>query len=481
MALVCISRIRAIWVFIMLLALFNCQGKKLEPVRLHLQGPLRVNPLNPRYFTDNSGRAIFLTGSHTWTNLMDSGCSDPPRRFDYSSYLDFLSKHNHNFFRLWVWEQSRWHSDSELKGIDAAWYAPLPYQRTGPGLALDGKAKFDVTKFNEAYFARLRSRVQQAGQCGIYVSIMLFNGFSIETKNRNSNSTPWRGHPFNASNNINGINGDMDADGEGLEVHSLSNPVITALQEAYVRKLVDTISDLDHILFEISNESRPESRDWQYHMIRYLKQYESIKFNQHLVGMTVAYPGGDNGDLWNSPADWISPNGDLEPRVPADGRKVILHDTDHLCGVCGSVSWVWESFLSGRNPIFMDPYDIVEEYGNSPLVDLRMPKWEQVRRNMGYALTYANRLNLSAMTPHPELASSGCCLANLQPGASAYLTYFPNGNGTVNVPAGSVLQAEWFRPANGRVYTGKTSTQGGGRFSAPFRGEAVLYLHEQDR
>ena len=29
-------------------------------------GPLRVHPANGRYFTDASGRAIYLTGSHTW-------------------------------------------------------------------------------------------------------------------------------------------------------------------------------------------------------------------------------------------------------------------------------------------------------------------------------------------------------------------------------------------------------------------------------
>ena len=31
-------------------------------------GPLRRHPSNPRYFTDGSGKAIYLTGSHTWSN-----------------------------------------------------------------------------------------------------------------------------------------------------------------------------------------------------------------------------------------------------------------------------------------------------------------------------------------------------------------------------------------------------------------------------
>ena len=70
-------------------------------------GPLRVHPRNPRYFTDGSGKAIYLTGSHVWNNLQDWGTTDPPSPLDYNAYLDFLKKHNHDFTRGWVWEQAK--------------------------------------------------------------------------------------------------------------------------------------------------------------------------------------------------------------------------------------------------------------------------------------------------------------------------------------------------------------------------------------
>ena len=45
-------------------------GKPLAPLRAQTAtGPLRVNPANRRYFTDGSGKAIYLAGSHTWANL----------------------------------------------------------------------------------------------------------------------------------------------------------------------------------------------------------------------------------------------------------------------------------------------------------------------------------------------------------------------------------------------------------------------------
>lgn len=64
-------------------------------------GPLRVCEDNPRYFTDGSGKAVYLVGSHTWDSLQDMSPSDPPQAFDWDAYLDFLQRYHHNFIRLW--------------------------------------------------------------------------------------------------------------------------------------------------------------------------------------------------------------------------------------------------------------------------------------------------------------------------------------------------------------------------------------------
>src|SRR5690606_29247875 len=138
------------------------------------------------------------------------------------------------------------------------------------------------------------------------VSVMLFNGFSVTKAKPSSppgNRNPWRGHPFNAANNINGVNGDPNGDDSGEETHELAVPAVTALQEAYVRKVIDTVNDLDNVLYEISNESHGDSHSWQYHLIDLIHAYESTKPKQHPVGMTVAYPNGGNGALFASNAE----------------------------------------------------------------------------------------------------------------------------------------------------------------------------------
>src|SRR5580698_4332133 len=277
--------------FVVAPLLFSCAARAQSSVAAAdptvAAGPLRVLSTNPRYFTDGSGRAILLTGSHAWDNLQDYSYATlpAPPPLDYDAYLSFLERNNHNFFRLWTRETPI--VRNALQGTTL--YDPIAYSRPGPGLANDGKPKFDLTMLNQAYFDRMRARVNAARTRGIYVSVMLFEGFSIEGKG-NDGGDPWWGHPFNPRNNVNGLDG-----GGGNVVHTLSNPAVTAWQETYVRKVVDTVNDLDNVLYEISNEDTgsPADSAWQYHMISFVKGYEASKPKQHPVGMTVQYPGGD--------------------------------------------------------------------------------------------------------------------------------------------------------------------------------------------
>ena len=430
-------------------------------------GPLRVHPSNPRYFTDGSGKAIYLTGSHVWENLQDRGDAWPPPAFDYAAYLDFLQSRNHNFIRLWNWEQARW--APWTTGDDYS--TPLPFARTGPDTALDGRDKFDLTQFNPAHFDRLRSRVMAAGDRAIYVSIMLFEGWSIDNIGKGPGN-PWPGHPFNGSNNINGIDADLNGDGQGEETHTLWNPAVTAVQEAYVRKVIDTVNDLDNVLYEIANESGSSgsaTTDWQYHMIDFIHSYESGKPKQHPVGMTFQYPGGSNANLFNSPADWISPNAsggyDTDP-PPSDGSKVILSDTDHIWGEGGDSAWAWKSFTRGLNPLFMD--------GGIETFPATNDWRESARWAMGQTRSYADRMDLASMTPRGDLTSTGYALAH--PGAE-YIIYQPGSGGfSVSLDPGS-YSVEWFDPSSGASST-DANVDGGGSvgFTPPFGGAAVLYL-----
>lgn len=467
---------------------------QLTTARAPASGPLRVHAANPRYFEDGAGRPVYLVGSHTWNNFQEVGLANPPDAFDFPGYLQFLQDHGHNFIRLWRYEVSQLTDAGSGRTLYAT---PHPWMRSGTSLAADGQPRFDLTRFDDAYFARLRERVQLAGERGIYVAVMLFEGWALRFAPES-----WRHHPFNAANNSNGIDGDRDRDGKGLEIFTLQDPEVLKLQEAYVRRVIDAVNDLDNVLYEIANENHLDSFAWQQHLVRTIRDYERTKPKQHPVGLTSAgyNPEGNDPDtdrLFGSTAEWISPNPNkydyLNAPPPADGSKVIILDTDHLWGIGGNAAWVWRSFVQGHNPIFMDPYQgAVLPVGDQP------ERWESVRRALGHTAHFAANLNLSRAAPRPHLASTGLCLA--VPGAS-YLVYLPRSvrpgprDGIAAMAKASLqdlaaldasvdlsgtaaeFDVSWFNPTTGESFTASTIIGGGRRsFTAPFRGDAVLLL-----
>ena len=82
--------------------------------------------------------------------------------------------HNFIFMRLWTAELPNAGPGPDYsEGNSVA--LPWKWCRTGPGFATDGGLKFDLTRLDQRYFDRMRSRIIAAGQIGIYVSVMLFN------------------------------------------------------------------------------------------------------------------------------------------------------------------------------------------------------------------------------------------------------------------------------------------------------------------
>ncbi len=450
------------------------------------KGPLRVHPENPRYFTDGSGKAIYLAGSQAggWDVQDDAwgGYAAPGTRvsLDFAKYLDHLTAHGHNLIRLWIVETTRWDV-----GPPAMVAAPMPFARTGPGNALDGRPKFDLTRFDQVYFDRLRSRVIAAGDRGIYVMVMLFEGFScVHEVGRdyvNPKANPWFGHPFNAQNNINGIDGDLDGDGWGREFHSLGSAAVVALQKAYVRKVLDTVNDLDNVLYEIANESIPPSKEWQYDLIKTIQEYEAGKPKQHPVVMSAYWPGKNNPALFAGPADAVAPQGYDEGGVnyrdnppPATGAKVVLADADHIDWRTEDPRYVWRNFLRGNHVIIFDPAVVPFDFIRGMVVPDDKSS-EPIRWAVGHVRAYADRINLAEMTPQGGLCSTGYCLART---GSEYVVYQPkSGPFSVALRAGEYAY-EWFNPATGTVAASGSLTTRGARqsFTPPFADHAVLYL-----
>ncbi len=475
-------------------------------------GPLRRSAINPRYFTDDSGKAVYLTGAHTWPVNQDAKAAEEGREdvvFNYAGYLESMKAYGHNFLRFWTQE-----SAVSMFGADKGLYytAPMPYKQVG--IREDGRCPvFDLTKLNQAYFDRLRERCILAGEYGIYVSIMLFEGWSVDTRS----GYVFGFHPYNIRNNVNGIDGNPAAERkialsgendsnpfapeEHIIVQTLENPAITELQKAYVKKIIETVNDLDNVMYEICNEGLRWTRYWQYEMIRFIHETERVMPKQHPVWMSHLVQA-QNESLYVSDAEAISPGVEstaddycIDPPA-ADGAKVIIADTDHLGGIWGTAQWVWKSFLRGLNPVFMDdigmkgsaPSDDIGS-GNPEGVSMLFGRyqyglsddWEEpVRIALGRTMKWANRIDLAHMVPAGWVSSTRYCLAN--PGKE-YLIYQPE-TGQFKVKlygADSTFRVVWYDPETGEESGGASfRCPSAVDFTPPFGGPVLLYLKRED-
>jgi hypothetical protein len=234
-------------------------------------------------------------------------------------------------------------------------------------------------------------------------------------------------------------------------------------------------------------------------MIGLIHSYEAGKSLQHPVGFpTLDVNFANDSMLYNSNADWVAPFARVSPTSSCGSGtpacKVNINDSDHsYFGIWNDSAqtnrnYLWENFANGNGVIFMDPYTIFWSSGSRNLcqnpvngvcsgVDTR---WNNLRDNMGFIVSYANRMNLAAMTPQPSLSSTNYCLANA---GVEYLVYEPGASSSFTVSLTPATYAfEWFNPGSGTVASSGTitvSASGSQSFTKPFGGDAVLYLKAQ--
>ncbi len=429
-------------------------------------GPLTVSPDNPRYFQDSQGNIVYLAGSHIWYNIHYNDNNPQMTDEEFDEFLDWMQEHNYTYTRLWTGWANNY---------------PKPWNQVG--------GKFDMTSYNQAYFDMLHGRIEKLQERGIYCSVMFFGSLIAMS------TSGWSNMAWNPNNNINPELADAFSTTDGNTFYT-TDPGALAIQHQFVNKMIDSLNDLDNIIWEIGNEAEfTESRFWQYDMVDYVKSYEAGKPLQHLVGITS---DGWSGQLYldwvlDSPADWVSPTSlstwgqpatstdDYKEGGPASySGKVIINDVDHLWGnfelwdnFDEGRRWIWKTFVRGNNPILMDCYDsnvpTFECYGS---ID---PVTDPIRNALGSTVEYSIKLDLARTFPSER--SSDCstryCLVN---SGEQYLIYQPgSGSFTADVEYGD-YDYEWFNPRTNSIIESGTMTVSSHTFNPPFSGDAVLYL-----
>lgn len=236
--------------------------------------PLALHPQNPHYFLHKGKPTVLITSAEHYGAVLNLD-------FDFVRYLDALQAEKLNLTRVFT---GAYVEPEGAFNIARNTLAPKegrfisPWARSAITGYANGGNKFDLTRWDDAYFKRLTDFVAQADRRGIVVEMNLFCPFYEEKQ--------WRLSPQNPTNHINGLGEVARTNVHTLDRHGGLLPI----QEAMVRKIVSTLNRFDNVYYEICNEpyASPVSLDWQHRMVDVIVETEKRLRKKHLISMNIA-------------------------------------------------------------------------------------------------------------------------------------------------------------------------------------------------
>jgi hypothetical protein len=200
--------------------------------------------------------------------------------FDYEVYLRELQARGLNHTRIF---SGVYREIPSSFGITDNPLAPkprryvCPWARSDEPGYYDGGAKFDLTRWDPAYFRRLRDFLETARRCGVVVELAIFCPMYRDEL--------WQACPMNVANNVNGV-GKCDRE----EVYALKHPDLTEVQIAVTRKIVQELRDFDNLYYEVCNEPYfgGVTMAWQDAVIDTIVETERGFPAQHLISLNIA-------------------------------------------------------------------------------------------------------------------------------------------------------------------------------------------------
>jgi hypothetical protein len=271
---------------------------------------LRLCPENTRYL-EHRGRPALIIGSgeHYGAVLNED--------FDFKKYLAALNRDGLNHTRTFT--GAAYVEPQGAFNIARNTLAPrgdryrAPWARSQqPGYAGGGN-RFDLSRWDDAYFQRLRDFIAEADRRNVIVEVNLFCPFYGEEQ--------WRLSPFHPDNNVNNAGVNVSR----TNVYTLDkHGGLLEWQEKFVRKIVAELRDLDSFYYEICNEPYfgGVTLDWQAHIAALIAREQQGHPNPKLISQNIANDKARvdqrlaNVDIYNFhyaiPPDTVALNWSLE-------------------------------------------------------------------------------------------------------------------------------------------------------------------------
>jgi len=229
-----------VFIFFLASLLLACQSdnKSSETIGVLQKGPIALHPENPHYFLYKGKPLALVTSAEHYGALVNQD-------FDYEKYLKTLSEDGMNYTRIFTgtyFETTK----TPIFEIEGNTLAPKLGREVLPWTEVKTDTSegpiYDLTRWNEAYYKRLKALMAFAQQHDIIVEVTLFSSMYKQVT--------WDVNPQNPVNNINIEPGEVT----WLKCHTLDNGTLLQYQLDFVEKLTNELNAFDNFFFELQNE-----------------------------------------------------------------------------------------------------------------------------------------------------------------------------------------------------------------------------------
>lgn len=203
-----------------------------------------------------------------------------------------------------LWYDRRRDDHERIRRMDGEVWPPfyeLPFARSGKETAWDGLSKYDLTKYNQFYWSRLKQFADLADQKGLLLVHANYFQHNIIEAGAHYADFPWR-----TANNINntGFVEPVNYAGDkrlfyAEQFYDLSNPVRRELHKKYIRQCLNNFKDNNGVIQLIGEEFTGPT-----HFVKFwldvIKEWEKETGKHPIIGLAVTKDVQDS--ILNDPA-----------------------------------------------------------------------------------------------------------------------------------------------------------------------------------
>lgn len=428
------------------------------------------------------GKRVLLVGDSITQGWMELGGD-----FDQIAYVDALASRGINALLIWAF----------IGIVDQTTDARIGYDAPEVWPWSTKSGRFDLDRFNDQYFRRLRDLVEYANAKDVVVIITVHDGW---TKDRFS------GHPFNESNG-----GTLTNRAQYVELSDYRKEMPGKLDvgwsrqqkhqyylERFCQRLIDSTGDLPNVAYEMFNEGewydQTRLRAFQVHFLDFFKARTSAPLvvnDDHVAGVDFRLePKADaisfHRPVWSANSQvrdyfdhYANHFGGNSPKptlltetVPAYQGDPRTHDA--------LMRLIWGTALGGASVLIQN--DASLGFDPRAAIASQSDSRDSVLDLEGHACRFINASSvaLDQMSPNGRLCSTGVCLA--RPGVE-YVVYSQSGSDVTVDLSGGVedFTARFYNPRTGQFLPDFTVVENSASslITKPDDGDWVIHIELQ--